>query len=412
MANNIFDEIDEEEFYGPVNPMIEAPVAAPVVTEPAIDVKDYVMKKFNLGPYSDENRMQVQADSQLDWGDKASAALMGLGAAFQGKDSASAASNRLNQLNSQKRQGLEDFEKGRAAKNQEIGLDRQLTKEGREDEEYARSKEKLARELDPTSEESKMAQELARSMGYQGDTSKITAKQFQDYSPVMAKKYEVEQRKLDRQEARADKADARTARQNEYDLRRDEVNQKRAETQTEKIQQLKTPYGVANTSEDAKQLKEAHESKLAFDGKIQEMIDLRKKYGGEMFNREAVARGKQLSKDLLLEYKNMAKLGVLSKSDEDIINAIIPEDPLEYKVSSIVGQDPIMTKLTKFKQDSDRDFKTRVATRTREGLSNYADNVSTKQSSPLSPKDQEAKKWADQNPNDPRATEIYKKLGI
>src|SRR5690606_32413258 len=101
-------------------------------------------------------------------------------------------------------------------------------------------------------------------------------------------------------------------------------------------------------------------------------------------NREAVARGKQLSKDLLLEYKNMAKLGVLSQADEKIINAIIPDDPLAFSGASLVGQDPILSSLEKFKNDSDRDFATRVQTRTRQGLANYEsgkDSVSTKQAS-------------------------------
>lgn len=141
--------------------------------------------------------------------------------------------------------------------------------------------------------------------------------------------------------------------------------EKKLDREYEKNQLLQTPFGLANTQDDAKQLKEAYESKRNFDNKIQELIDLRTKYGGEMMNREAVSRGKQLSKDLLLEYKNMAKLGVLSKSDEDIINAIIPADPLGF--SLIPGQDPIMNNLKKFKEDSDKDFSTRVQTRTRAG---------------------------------------------
>lgn len=135
----------------------------------------------------------------------------------------------------------------------------------------------------------------------------------------------------------------------------------------EKMQGLKTPYGLANTVDDAKQLKDAHESKIAFDTKLDEMIGLRKQYGTEYWNREAVARGKQLSKDLLLEYKNMAKLGVLSKSDEDIINAIIPEDILGHSMGA-PGQDPILSNLEKFKADKQADFQTRIGTRTRKGL--------------------------------------------
>jgi hypothetical protein len=143
----------------------------------------------------------------------------------------------------------------------------------------------------------------------------------------------------------------------------------------EKMQGLKTPFGLANSEDDAKKLKEAFVSKKNFDNKIQEMIALREKHGGgAILNREDVERGKQLSKDLLLEYKNMAKLGVLSSSDEKIINAIIPEDPLAYNspIAAIQGQDPILNRLKKFKGDSDLDFNTQVGTRTRAGVDSVA----------------------------------------
>lgn len=164
---------------------------------------------------------------------------------------------------------------------------------------------------------------------------------------------------LNRKEMRADRwAMNGQARQDRLDVL--------TEKKEEKIQGLKTPYGLANTTDDAKQLKEAHESKKSFDSKLQEMIALRKKYGAEYLNRNAVGRGKQLSKDLLLEYKNMAKLGVLSQSDNDIINAIIPDDPLAQDWAP--GQDPILHKLEKFQEDKDQDFQTRVQTRTRSGI--------------------------------------------
>lgn len=164
--------------------------------------------------------------------------------------------------------------------------------------------------------------------------------------------------------AAADRAEARNERRFQAGVLRDE-----------KQQALQTPYGLANTPDDAKQLKEAHEAKKNFDNKLQQMIDLREKHGGgAIFNRDDVARGKQLSKDLLLEYKNMAKLGVLSKSDEDIINAIIPEDPLQYNspLASVQGQDPTLSRLKSFKDDSDKDFQTRIGTRTRAGIMGQA----------------------------------------
>lgn len=373
--NNLFTPINQEdEEIDPITglPMsLSQPVQSvqPVPVEaapaPQIDTREYLMKKYNLGPYGDEGRAAAQEQTQLDGGDRLSAALMALGAGFQGRDSAAAASSRLQQLQGQRNQALDQFEKGRSAKIQEFSLDRDLTKADREDRDDAASQALAAREKDPMSEESKMAQDLAKAMGYQADVSKLTAEQFKTFSPALQKKYEIAQRSLDRKESAAERASARAESRENRDFQREL-------SRNEKQQGLKTPYGPANTVEDAKSLKEAHESKQNFDNKINEMIELRKKYGAEAYNREAVARGKQLSKDLLLEYKNMAKLGVLSKSDEDIINAIIPADPLEFKMSSLVGQDPIMTQLTKFKQDSDKDFATRIATRTRSGLEDYS----------------------------------------
>lgn len=321
-----------------------SPTQAPTMNP---QVKDYLMQKYNLGEFSDENRKKLQEDSKLSFGDKAGAALAAIGAGFMGKDAGAAGQSKLNAAKADKRQALDDFEKGRSNKIQEYGLTRQAEKDEREDKAYSESESLKARERDPNSEESKMAQELAKRMGYKGDAAAITAEQFKQFSPSLSKIYDIEQKKLDRQEAREE--------------RRFQAGIKASE----KEQALTTPYGLANTPDDAKQLKEAHEAKSNFDSKLQEMIDLRKKYGAEAFNREAVARGKQLSKDLLLEYKNMAKLGVLSKADEDIINAIIPKDPLEWSAASLVGQDPILHKLESFKADSDKDFSTRVQTRTR-----------------------------------------------
>lgn len=214
--------------------------------------------------------------------------------------------------------------------------------------------EKSARENDPNSEESKMSAALAVKMGMNPEMAKgMTASRFKSLSPVMQKMYEIESKK------------------EENALKRSELGMKRSELQELKIQekqnQLQTPFGLAQTPDDAKQLKSAAEEKANFDRKIQELIDLRKTYGGEIGNREAVARGKQLSKDLLLAYKNMSKLGVLSQSDEAIINAIIPPDPLEFRspLAAIQGQDPVLNNLQKFKDDAEADFQQKLMNRLR-----------------------------------------------
>ena len=194
---------------------------------------------------------------------------------------------------------------------------------------------------------------------YGDDWNKVSAADQESIFRPLQLKEQVEARK---EAARLSAGSQKEARdQREYDK---QVKLK------EKMQGLQTPFGLASTADDAKQLKEGYVSKNNFDKKLNELISLREKYGGEVMNREAVARGEQLSKDLLLEYKNMAKLGVLSQSDESIINAIIPADPLAFRspLAAMQGQDPILSNLKKFKGDSDADYKNQIAARTRQGL--------------------------------------------
>lgn len=140
---------------------------------------------------------------------------------------------------------------------------------------------------------------------------------------------------------------------------------KEQEGKAEKAEQLLVPgMGYALTADDAKKLKEAQETKKSFDRKLDELQQLRSEYGVEYMNREAVARGKQLSNSLLLDFKNLAKLGVLSQSDEKIINAIIPEDPLGQDYA--IGQDPILSGIKKLKGDVNADYESTVSTRMRE----------------------------------------------
>lgn len=141
-----------------------------------------------------------------------------------------------------------------------------------------------------------------------------------------------------------------------------------------KEQDLQTPYGIANNAGDAEKLKSAGELKANFDRKLQEMISLREEFGGEALNRDAVGRGKQLANDLLLLYKDLAKLGVMSQSDENILRSIIPSDPLEFRspVAALQGQDPTMHRMKKFKADAEADFQTRLANRLRGGGTMYA----------------------------------------
>lgn len=175
-----------EEEIDPITGLPKAPAVPAQAPEMNPAVKDHLMKKFNLGEYSDENRKKVIEDNTgYDTRGSIGAALMSLGGG-NGMDA-------LKTRDASRRKEIEDFDKGRSNKIQEYGLDREVAKNTRDDE-------LLARESDPKSQESVMANELAASMGYKGPP--ITAQQFKSFSPVMQKKYEIEQRKLDRQEAR------------------------------------------------------------------------------------------------------------------------------------------------------------------------------------------------------------------
>ena len=344
-----FDE--EEDELGPDGLDMSPSPAAPPAMNPQI--QDYISKKFNLGDYSNENRSKLVAEGeQYNFGDRLSAALGGVAAGLGGGDSLSGMMKVKESQKAQRAQKLAEFDRGRANTIQDYSLERQAGADQRADE-------LLKKEADVASDESKMADQIARKMGYSGPP--LTADQFKRHSPSYQKMYEIEQRKLDRQEAR--------------DERRFQHGVKATERKEEKEAKLQTPFGMANTEDDAKQLKGAFEAKSNFDSKLSEMIALRKKHkGGAVMNREDVARGKQLSKDLLLEYKNMAKLGVLSQADENIINAIIPADPLEYNspLAAMQGQDPTLNRLEKFKGDAEKDFQTKVGTRTRAGIGNIA----------------------------------------
>lgn len=309
---------------------------------------------------ADKKRKALESQqSGPDWGGALQAGLAGVAAGFQGKDSMAAANEVMTRNEAEKRQAKEALERWKQGKMQELVAQREAKKAEREDEKY-----------DPTSQQSMAFRKIIEAnfpniaQAYGDKWNDVTAgDQDAIFKPLQLK----EQMDMRREQAKilaGQRQDAREDRKFQQDLKREE-----------KMQGLKTPYGLANTEDDAKKLKEAFESKKNFDNKIQEMIALREKHGGgAILNREDVARGKQLSKDLLLEYKNMAKLGVLSQADENIINAIIPADPLEYNspLAAIQGQDPTLNRLKKFKADSDSDFTTRIGTRTRSGIDSVA----------------------------------------
>lgn len=311
--------------------------AAPAAPAPAVD------------PYSNEARQKlIEENSGYDTKGAITGALASLAAGFQGGDSMGAVNQVMNQRAAQRKGAVEDFDKGLEAKNK-------------------------AELTDPNSERSvafrkTMEANFPRIAQAYGDSwSRVSAADQDSIFKPLQLKEQTDARKESAALLAGQRADAREDRK----LQRDLMN-------NEKQQKLQTPFGLANSEDDAKKLKDAFELKSAFDNKLKQMIALREGHnGGAILDREAVQRGKQLSKDLLLEYKNLQKLGVLSQSDEAIINAIIPEDPLAYNspLAAIQGQDPILSRLKSFQSDSDKDFQTRIGTRTRAGIGNVANRM-------------------------------------
>lgn len=142
-----------------------------------------VKNKYGLADRQKIVDQNNQEASGVNW----SSALAALGAGLQGKDAAQAGlAFKQNQENTRQKR-LDAFDRD---KKQFIA-----------DRDDASSQEKLARERDPNSAESKMAQELAVSMGLSKDKAmNLSAEKFKDFSPALQKKYEIAQRSLDRKE--------------------------------------------------------------------------------------------------------------------------------------------------------------------------------------------------------------------
>lgn len=216
-------------------PEMTAPPSANAPAAPAMnpDVNQYLSQKFNLGEYGDDQRKKLADENKVGFGDKAFAALAALGAGFQGKDAGAAGQAHLNSTKQGYKDKMDSFDKGRQGKIQEFDLDRKATGAQREDEAYGRDQDKLKREMDPNSQESKMANDLAASMGYKG--APITAQQFKDFSPVMQKKYEIAEKSLDRAENRKDREADREFRRQDQQLRRDELASNRNTLRQDKL---------------------------------------------------------------------------------------------------------------------------------------------------------------------------------
>lgn len=109
-------------------------------------------------------------------------------------------------------------------------------------------------------------------------------------------------------------------------------DQTASEKQTRMADELWTPLGQAKTKNDAKILKDAYTGYEGTKSNLDELIEIRGAKGAEMMDRKAVNRAKTIAADLTVQYKDLAKLGVLSKDDYRLLERLIPSDPLQFDI--------------------------------------------------------------------------------
>lgn len=144
---------------------------------------DYVKNKYQLGDqYSDENRQKIVDQNTADAsGPSWLAGLGALGAGIAGGNAIGAGQAILGQQKAQREGQLNQFDKSKALAMQDI--------------DYKQGQDKFARESDPNSDESKLAQDAAIKMGVDpAQASKLTAAKFKESGPIYEKIYQVAER--------------------------------------------------------------------------------------------------------------------------------------------------------------------------------------------------------------------------
>jgi len=147
--------------------------------------------------------------------------------------------------------------------------------------------------------------------------------------------------------------------------REDRANSEAMERlKTQKALEIKG-YGTARNEKEFLEISEGIIAKNTFDEQLDELIKLRKDLGTEFLDRKAVRRAQQIGYKLLIDYKKMAGLGVLSKADYDLLNKIIPADPLQVDIYEWWDKDldPTLHQLEKLKKDADSDFQMQLGIR-------------------------------------------------
>jgi len=192
-------------------------------------VKDSVLTKY-ADSFSPEARAKlVKANEEA--ASPIAAAISGFGAGLRGKSQSEAYNSAMTAAQANTKDALDQFDLGKKSSREDYAFDQQQrkdaqdtemyginktrgdfdfqqkqTKAGREEADYALEQEKKARELDPSSEESKIAQSLAKEMMPSQDFSKVPAARLKELLPTIVKKYDIQTEKQNKAIAAQDRA--------------------------------------------------------------------------------------------------------------------------------------------------------------------------------------------------------------
>jgi hypothetical protein len=196
-------------------------------------VADYLKQKYNMGEFSVENRQKLVDSEDVGMGDRVSAMLAAAGAGFLNKDPFAAGQSVLKSAKADKRQKIEDFDKGRAGKMQEFAFDRDLTKAQREDQ-------ILAEKQDVNSERSKAVQQsLVDDYGMDpAVASKITAEQGEARIPSLKAKMDRQFKEREFSERQKDRQLQREIMQSTQDIARKDKLDNEAKLSDKQIGQI------------------------------------------------------------------------------------------------------------------------------------------------------------------------------
>ena len=187
----MFSKYDEEEETVPL-----------VKNEMDPSVKDYLMKKNNLGNYSDQARQGVTEGAAPSGLDFLSSALGAVSAGFGGRDPMAAQQAVMRGASERGERDIASFDKGRANQVQEMRMDRDLVTQGREDEKYGIEQKDMMDERDASSKISMAYQQQLKKMQPNMDVSGMSASDIKGIMNPATKVYDMEQRALDRNESR------------------------------------------------------------------------------------------------------------------------------------------------------------------------------------------------------------------